>query len=282
MPKRASAINWDGVESDYRSSPLSVRRIALTYGCTEGAVRKRAKDRGWVRGEPIPEIDELPSGAQVVPIGDAFPEDGEYASSPDESTQSRPVGRPTAYRPEFADDARKICETWAATDTELADYFGISIPTFYAWQVKHPEFLKAVALGKDAPDNRVEKSVFHKSVGYSVDAEKVFLYKGKPVRVRYREHFPPDTGAAALWLKNRRPQLWRDRQDVSVKVEDNRSPEELRLDILRDVLSLGLLPQEVLEHLPAGFLDPPIEHEPQGIANRDTENEGGQDEGGQS
>lgn len=48
MAKRPQ-IDWEGVEREYRAGQLSVRAIATMYGCTEGAIRKRAKKHGWRR-----------------------------------------------------------------------------------------------------------------------------------------------------------------------------------------------------------------------------------------
>lgn len=42
-------IDWLAVEADYRPNILSLRAIGDKYGCTEGAIRKRAKKEGWVR-----------------------------------------------------------------------------------------------------------------------------------------------------------------------------------------------------------------------------------------
>jgi hypothetical protein len=39
---------------------------------------------------------------------------------------------------------------------------------------------------------------------------KINQYEGKAVITPYVEHVPPDTTAAIFWLKNRRPQAWRD------------------------------------------------------------------------
>ena len=48
-------------------------------------------------------------------------------------------------------------------------------------------------------------------------AVKVFLNKeGDTVYAPYVEHFPPDVGAAKLWLLNRRPKDWRERREVEV------------------------------------------------------------------
>jgi hypothetical protein len=72
---------------------------------------------------------------------------------------------------------------------------------------KHPQFGEALKLGKKEADQRVERSLYQKAVGYSYDAVKIFMPAGakKPVIVPYREHVPPSDVACIFWLKNRDP-----------------------------------------------------------------------------
>lgn len=42
-------VDWELVEKHYRAGLLSLREIAKEAGCTEGAIRKRAKKDGWER-----------------------------------------------------------------------------------------------------------------------------------------------------------------------------------------------------------------------------------------
>jgi len=42
-------IDWLGVEKDFRPGIMLLREIGSKYGCTEGAVRKKAKKEGWIR-----------------------------------------------------------------------------------------------------------------------------------------------------------------------------------------------------------------------------------------
>ena len=65
--------------------------------------------------------------------------------------------------------------------------------------------------GKDMADAEMAKSLYHRGMGYSHDEEKIFQYEGEPVRVQTTKHYPPDTPAASLWLRNRQPELWRDK-----------------------------------------------------------------------
>lgn len=44
-----AAPDWERIESDYRAGILSLREIAEPFEITEGAIRKRAKAKGWSR-----------------------------------------------------------------------------------------------------------------------------------------------------------------------------------------------------------------------------------------
>jgi hypothetical protein len=124
-----------------------------------------------------------------------------------------PAGRKTGYKPEFVDQARKLCEL-GATDKEIADFFEVSDRTIYRWQVQFHEFCQALKAGKEAADERVARSLYHRATGYSFQSEKVFQYQGQIVRTETTEHIPPDTTAMIFWLKNRRPKEWRDKSEV--------------------------------------------------------------------
>lgn len=127
-------------------------------------------------------------------------------------------GRPSSYQPEYAEQARKLCEL-GATDIEIADFFEVSDRTVYRWQLKYPDFCQALKAGKDAADDRVERSLYHKATGYTFESEKIFNYQGEIVRASTREHVPPDTVSMIFWLKNRRPEQWRDKTEHVIRHE---------------------------------------------------------------
>lgn len=151
-------------------------------------------------------------------------------------------GRPPGYKAEFAEQARKLCEL-AATDADLADFFKVHTATIYRWANKYPEFCEALKVGKSVCDERVERSLYHRAVGYTFDSEKVFQFQGKIVRAAVREHVPPDTTAQIFWLKNRRKDRWRDRHEHEVGAVgdfDRMSDDELRDFIAREADALGI------------------------------------------
>jgi hypothetical protein len=120
-------------------------------------------------------------------------------------------GRPPKYRPEFAVQAEKLCML-GATDEEIADFFNVSVRTVYRWKGEHEAFCQALKSGKSVCDERVERSLYQKAVGYEIEAVKIFMPAGasEPVYAKYREKIAADTTAAIFWLKNRRSKEWKD------------------------------------------------------------------------
>lgn len=128
-------------------------------------------------------------------------------------SEPRPIGRPSPYDPSYCQQAEEQCAN-GATDKDLADFFGVCERTIYRWAHVYPDFLQALKAGKACADERVVRSLYHKAVGYRHEAVKIFLPAGatQPIYAPYVEQVPPDTTAMIFWLKNRRPDLWRDRQ----------------------------------------------------------------------
>lgn len=135
------------------------------------------------------------------------------------TTTKRGRGRATDYKPEYAAQAAKL-SALGATDMEIGDFFGVDTRTIYRWRNVHEDFCQAVTCGKDKADERVQRSLFNRAVGYTYESEKVFQFQGQIVRTPTVEHVPPDPSAAMNWLKNRRPQEWRDKQDHEVFGKD--------------------------------------------------------------
>lgn len=140
-------------------------------------------------------------------------------------------GRPTSFQAEFIEQAEKLCAL-GATDLEIADFFDITVTTLNRWKSSYPDFCAAIKNAKEIADERVERSLYHRAIGYTFPAEKISVNsQGNVTRVPYREHVPPDTTAAIFWLKNRRKAEWRDRHEVEVGQPgdfDRMTPDEIR------------------------------------------------------
>jgi hypothetical protein len=133
-------------------------------------------------------------------------------------SESRPIGRPTSYQLEYAEQATKLC-LLGATDDEIADFFGVHRATIYRWKLDHQDFCDAIKAAKDVADERVERSLYQMATGFDFTEEqaikvKVDQYKEHVEVVEVRKHMPAQTPAAIFWLKNRRRGEWRDKQDL--------------------------------------------------------------------
>jgi len=157
-----------------------------------------------------------------------------------------PVGRPTDYKPEYVEQVAKLCEL-GATDEEIGDFFQVSTRTIYRWKNEYPEFCQALKIGKDAADQRVERSLFQKATGYYVVEQeshklKIDQHKEEIEVVDVEKYVQPDTTAGIFWLKNRKSAEWRDKKEVEVTVSH-----EDRLGKVRERMN-GRRPEHRVTH----------------------------------
>ena len=103
------------------------------------------------------------------------------------------------------------------TMEEIAAVIGCRPETILKWRKDIPAFALALKKGKIPADDEVTVALFRRATGYSHPAVKVFLDPDtkRPIYADFTEHYPPDTGACMAWLKNRRPELWRDRHELT-------------------------------------------------------------------
>lgn len=123
-------------------------------------------------------------------------------------------GRPSTYCPGMNEQAYKLA-LLGMTDAEIAEFFGIAVSTFYAWKGQHIAFSEAVNAGGVQADAEVAASLYRRATGEIVFTEKrVKNSNGEYEIVRLSQRVPADAGAAKLWLANRQPGKWRDKQEV--------------------------------------------------------------------
>jgi len=132
------------------------------------------------------------------------------------------------YREWLTEDGLLLLTAWARdglTDEQIAAKCGCSVRSLYAWKAARPEIAEALRRGKEPVDIEVENSLLRRAMGYDyeeVTRERAFdpeTGRAQMVEVkRVRRHMPPDVTAQIFWLKNRRPDLWRDRREVGADV----------------------------------------------------------------
>lgn len=100
-------------------------------------------------------------------------------------------------------EGRILLEGWARdglTDEQIAKNMGVSSTTFYRWKSEHREIRESLKRGKDVADYEVENALF-------------------------REALRGNTTAQIFWLKNRRPDKWRDKVAYTDETELNKLDE---------------------------------------------------------
>lgn len=130
------------------------------------------------------------------------------------TTTNEKPGRKSPYQPEFAELARKVC-LLGATDEQLGEVLKVSRRTILNWRKQHPDFDAAIAAGKDEADARVADALYQRALGFSHPDEEIKIVANEVVRVPTVKRYPPDTVSCIFWLKNRRPDLWRDKHEVA-------------------------------------------------------------------
>ncbi|MDU2778817.1 MAG: helix-turn-helix domain-containing protein [Staphylococcus epidermidis] len=136
-------------------------------------------------------------------------------------SENKTDGRVTKgkYHDWISDEGLKIIEGWARdglSNKQIAHNIGIDEATFYTWQHKYDKFHEAVKKGKNGEETKhIEKT---------------------------KKHIAADTTSMIFWLKNRKPDEWNDRREIThtgsidsnVKMFETVSTDELR-DIVSDV-----------------------------------------------
>lgn len=148
--------------------------------------------------------------------------------------KTKPMGRPTDFNQKIA---HIICELAkeGKTEAEIAATVGIHVNTLYLWKTKHKEFMWALKDSKHTADELVEASLFRKACGYSHDAVKHVVINGSIEEIDYVEHYPPSDVAAIFWLKNRKPDQWREKQPEKPPTDSINEPTEMIIEFQDEV-----------------------------------------------
>lgn len=113
-------------------------------------------------------------------------------------------------------------EGWARdglTDEQISQNMGIGKTTLYRWESEHREIWESLKKGKEVTDYAVESALLKRALGYkTVEVTKAISEETGELEVfkEVEKEVPPDTTAQIFWLKNRKPDTWRDKQDIDV------------------------------------------------------------------
>ena len=128
-------------------------------------------------------------------------------------------------------------EAWARdglTDEQIAYNMGINVATLYRYKKSYCEICEALKRGKDVVDMMVENALLKRALGYSyteITKERLVDTVNKKrhplnedtgelvVTKEVKKEIPPDVTAIIYWLKNRKPEIWKDKQNIEISGE---------------------------------------------------------------
>src|SRR5665648_385377 len=127
-------------------------------------------------------------------------------------------GRKSLYKGVETDQlVYKLC-LLGAIDTEVADILGIRKSTLNNWKHMFPTFMDSIKKGKEIADSNVAANLYRRSIGYEyMEVSTETDASGKIPIVKTRKttkHLAADPTSMIFWLKNRRPDLWKDRREI--------------------------------------------------------------------
>lgn len=118
-------------------------------------------------------------------------------------------------------------EGWARDgliDEQIAANMGITAKTLYEWKNRYSDICEALKKGKEVVDRQVENALFKRALGYQYD--EITSEDGIETK-RVTKEVVPDTTAQIFWLKNRKPEAWRDKQNIEISKPIDESIKEM-------------------------------------------------------
>lgn len=124
------------------------------------------------------------------------------------------------WDPWLTEDGLLKIQGWARdglTDKQIAHNIGVAWSTLKIWKTRFPDITEALRKGKEVVDREVENALYKRAMGYWVTETKTTTLPDGAVKTEeYRKHITPDTTAQIFWLKNRKPDQWREKNDLTL------------------------------------------------------------------
>ena len=124
------------------------------------------------------------------------------------------------FDPWITEDGLLKIQGWARDgliDKQVAKNMGVADSTLRGWKRRFPEIAEALRKGKEVVDREVENALYKRALGYWVTETETTTYSdGTTKTTEKRRHIVPDTTAQIFWLKNRKPDQWREKNDLTL------------------------------------------------------------------
>jgi transcriptional regulator with XRE-family HTH domain len=131
-----------------------------------------------------------------------------------------------------------LLEDWARnglTDEQIAQKIGIARSTLSEWKNEYPDISDALKKGKETVDAKVENALLKRALGYEYTEVRIKKEKGVEVeKTEITKEVVPDTTAQIFWLKNRRKEKWREKQQEQNNAEALKKLDSILEEIKED------------------------------------------------
>lgn len=135
-------------------------------------------------------------------------------------------GRPCKYDEWLDGEGLLKIQGWARdglSEEQIAHNMGIARFTLSEWKKKFPVLSDTIKKGKEVVDREVENAMLKRALGYEYDevtqepvTDKDTGVTEMRVTKRVTKQIVPDVTAQIFWLKNRKPEEFRDKRDVEL------------------------------------------------------------------
>lgn len=137
------------------------------------------------------------------------------------------TGRRGKYEKWLTESGIELLSAWARDgliDEQIAQKMGVASSTYYEWKRRYPALAEAVSKGKEVVDIKVENALLKRALGYTCTEVRkegtVNGIKNGTAKVVITEKpVPPDVTAQIFWLKNRKPDTWREKLETYITAD---------------------------------------------------------------
>lgn len=103
------------------------------------------------------------------------------------------------------------------TNDQIAENMGIDRATLYKWAQKYVDFSDALKSTKEITVYEVENALYKAALGYFVEETITTVTStGKSHTEIRKKWIAPNTTAQIFYLKNKDPENWRERNDITL------------------------------------------------------------------
>lgn len=97
---------------------------------------------------------------------------------------------------------------------QIASNVGVARSTFFNWKSENQILSDALMINRQIADRQVENALFKIAKGFHYTEDKIAPSGAKITDVK--SYQAPNVGAIKLWLSNRKPDTWREKQSIEL------------------------------------------------------------------